>query len=122
MWSCGARRHRESTKPRRSWIRTRLRAPHVSRICDRRRTAVLVVGGVLSLLPGCALGPNYQRPPVETPEITRGQTMPADAASLADLPWWEVFEDPVLQTLIQEAIAGNHDLKAAAARVEQAYN
>src|SRR5262249_43751393 len=72
--------------------------------------------------PGCALGPNYQRPPVEVPEITRGQTTPADPASLADLPWWEVFQDPALQALINEAVMGNHDLQAAAARVEQARN
>ena len=41
------------------------------------------------------------------------------AASFADLPWWQVFEDPVLQALIREAIANNLDLRAAAARVER---
>jgi multidrug efflux system outer membrane protein len=76
----------------------------------------------LGALAGCAVGPNYRRPPVETPESTRGEPGPPDEASLADLPWWEVFRDPALQALIAEAIAGNHDLAAAAARVEEARN
>jgi outer membrane protein, multidrug efflux system len=75
-----------------------------------------------SMAVGCALGPNYTRPTVDTPGATRGQQGAPDAASLADLPWWEVFKDPALRTLVEEAIHGNHDLRAAAARVEQARN
>src|SRR6185369_4072233 len=71
---------------------------------------------------GCALGPNYERPTVAVPETTRGQHAPPDPASFADLPWWEAFQDPVLHELIRQAIAGNLDLQAAAARVEQARN
>jgi multidrug efflux system outer membrane protein len=78
-----------------------------------------VIGSVLA---GCALGPNYRRPPVAPPETTRGQRGPADSASLADLPWWAVFKDPALQALVAEGIRGSHDLRAAAARVEQARN
>src|SRR5206468_6237844 len=44
------------------------------------------------------------------------------AASLADSPWWAIFRDPALQVLVEEAIRGSHDLRAAAARVEQARN
>ena len=44
----------------------------------------------------------------------------AQAESIADLPWWQFFDDPYLQALIREAIAGNLDLRAAIARVEQA--
>jgi len=72
------------------------------------------------LLSGCALGPDYKRPALIVPDITRGQTDAVDAASLADLGWWEVFQDPKLNALLAEALATNHDLKAAAARVEQA--
>lgn len=71
------------------------------------------------LLAGCAVGPNYRRPTVDAPEVTRGQVAPAEADSLADLAWWDVFEDPVLQGLVNEAIRSNHDLATAAARVEQ---
>jgi multidrug efflux system outer membrane protein len=45
---------------------------------------------------------------------------PAQAESLADLPWWEVTKDPQLQALIREGIAKNLDLRVATARVEEA--
>ena len=69
---------------------------------------------------GCAIGPNYRRPRVAVPEATRGEHGPREAASLADLPWWAVFKDSALQTLVTEAIRESHDLRAAVARVEEA--
>jgi len=87
-----------------------------------RTLTMLLAMGAPAFLPSCAVGPNYTRPSVVVPETTRGQTAPADPASLADLPWWEVFQDPALHTLIAEALAQNHDLRAAAARVESARN
>lgn len=74
----------------------------------------------LALLPGCAVGPDYQRPPVKMTESFRDQVKPADARSFADLPWWGVFQDDVLQGLIVEALQNNYDLRIAVARVEQA--
>jgi len=75
----------------------------------------------LAVLAGCAVGPNYQRPAVNT----TAQFRFADSQttnSLGDLPWWEVFKDPVLQGLIGTALTNNYDLKQAVARVEQARN
>jgi outer membrane protein, multidrug efflux system len=72
------------------------------------------------LATGCALGPDYKRPPVTAPDAFRGQAAPGETASLADAPWWEVFGDPALRTLIQEALAANYNLRVAAARVQQA--
>jgi outer membrane protein, multidrug efflux system len=88
----------------------------------RSRFALLVAAaiGLQMATSGCALGPNYRRPAVAIPETLRGQTGPANPESLADLSWWTVFRDSTLQTLIVEAIRQNHDLRAAAARVEQA--
>jgi len=77
---------------------------------------------LLLILDACALGPRYRRPAVEVPVVTRGQPAPTDPESVADLPWWEVFRDPALRALVEEAVAGSHDLRAAAARVEQARN
>ena len=78
----------------------------------------------LSLLSACALGPNYKRPPVETPESYRSdggpEAAPTDAEALADLPWWQVFQDPVLKGLIEEALANSYDIRLVASRVEQA--
>ena len=75
---------------------------------------------VLVFFTGCTLGPNYSRPKIVTPENHRDAQTPAAAESLADVPWWELFKDPVLQELIREGLKNNYDLRAAAARVEEA--
>lgn len=69
---------------------------------------------------GCALGPNYKRPTVNAPENFRSAMTPAEQHSLADLPWWQIFQDETLQRLITEALENNYDLRVAATRVEQA--
>ena len=69
---------------------------------------------------GCTVGPNYKRPDLKPPEQYRGLVGAASAQSLADVPWWEVFSDPVLKDLINEGIANNLDLKVASARVVEA--
>ena len=76
--------------------------------------------GLLLLLAGCTVGPDYQRPSILTPDNYRGlQGAPAQE-SLADLPWFEIFKDPVLQELIRDSLRNNYDLRTAAARVEEA--
>jgi multidrug efflux system outer membrane protein len=72
-----------------------------------------------ALLAGCAIGPDYKRPAVAEPPTFRGQET-AEAVSFADAPWWEVFQDPILQALIQEALQRNYDVAIAAARVQEA--
>lgn len=77
------------------------------------------VGAFLLLAAGCKLGPDYKRPPVTTPDAWRD--VPAvEAASLANAPWWEVFDDPTLQELIRIALVENKDLKIAVERIEEA--
>ncbi len=66
------------------------------------------------------VGPNYRRPELAAVTEFRSELGPAEAASLADLPWWMVFHDKVLQRLITEALEHNYNLQLAAARVEQA--
>jgi multidrug efflux system outer membrane protein len=83
----------------------------------------LIVASLAAMvLAGCAVGPNYQRPQVKTPENFRApEALPApQAASLADLKWWEVFRDERLQDLIRAALAANYDLRDAVTRVEGA--
>jgi len=82
---------------------------------------VRIISGlvVAALLSGCALGPDYTRPAVERPETFRSQAT-AEAASLADVPWWEAFQDPILKGLIQDALGSNYDVRIAAARVQEA--
>lgn len=75
---------------------------------------------LLALGAGCAVGPKYQRPEITAPENHRGVEGEAAPESLADLPWWELFQDTALQELIRESLQGSFDLRAAAARVEVA--
>ncbi|HUL51541.1 MAG TPA: efflux transporter outer membrane subunit [Candidatus Nitrosotalea sp.] len=74
---------------------------------------------LIAVLAGCAVGPNYKRPAVDTPGNFRFATNQT-TNSFSDLPWWEVFKDPALQDLIRAALTNNLDLKQAVARVEQA--
>jgi multidrug efflux system outer membrane protein len=74
-----------------------------------------------SLMAGCAaVGPNYERPTMPIPAQYRFVEGAAQAQSLADSPWFQVFDDPALQTIVREALANNLDVQLAAARVEEA--
>ncbi len=72
-----------------------------------------------ALLAGCAVGPNYHPPKVDSPPKFRGDDAPANR-SFADLDWWRVYQDGILQGLIREAFTNNYDLRIAVARVGQA--
>jgi multidrug efflux system outer membrane protein len=67
---------------------------------------------------GCAVGADYTRPQMAPPAQYRFVEDTTQAASIADLRWFQVFDDPTLQELIREAIANNLDLQAAVARVD----
>lgn len=68
---------------------------------------------------GCAVGPNYHRPKLDLPAGFRFADNTRSPASVADLPWWEVFRDDALQALLREGLEHNFDLRIAVARVEQ---
>src|SRR3974390_811252 len=63
------------------------------------------------------VGPDYVKPKVETPEAYRFAE--ANVQDSANTPWWEQFDDPVLDQLIDEAVANNKNIQIAVARVEQ---
>ncbi len=86
----------------------------------RPRLSVLAVFVVLVFLSGCVVGPQYKRPALTVPDQHRGQVSPAQAASLADQPWWEIFHDDALKSLIAEALKNGYDVRLAAWRVEEA--
>lgn len=81
----------------------------------KRSIALLLVCGLCS---GCLVGPKYKRPTATAPDNFYTETS-SSAASIADLPWWEVFKDPQLQSLIQAALKNNYDVRIAATRIEQ---
>jgi len=78
------------------------------------------VAGAALCLAACAVGPDYKRPALDVPPKFRGAPEVAQPATFADLQWWAVLEDPVLQSLIKDALANNYDLRIAANRVLQA--
>ena len=82
--------------------------------------AVLILVALMVTVSGCMVGPNYKRPTINAPPAFRGAEGSSQQASLADLPWWEVFKDDRLNDLIKKALANNYDLATAVARVEQA--
>ncbi len=78
----------------------------------RRAIAVMLA----ALLTACTVGPNYSRPDADLPK----DYGVAQAQVPAPERWWFVFQDPVLDKLVDESLAANRDLRAAAERVEQA--
>jgi len=85
----------------------------------QRRLCLLRISLWAALLAGCAVGPNYKRPAVQSPAIFRDDDAPTNT-SFGDLNWWGVYQDPALQALIREAFTNNYDLRIALSRVEQA--
>ena len=69
------------------------------------------------LLSSCAMGPNYERPKIETADNFRMAEI--EGESIANLPWWELLHDEQLQLLIRQALAENKDLKQAVASMEE---
>lgn len=77
----------------------------------------VVVCALASLmLAGCSFAPDYSRPAMDLPPTWNGPT--ADQG--LEVQWWKRFEDPILNRLVNEALAYNKNLEAAMARVEQA--
>ena len=79
-----------------------------------------------ALLSSCHIYKSYDRPEDITVEglyrdtVAGGDTLAADTANFGNLPWKEVFTDARLQTLIEQALANNADLRSAALTVKQA--
>src|SRR5215475_871995 len=87
-----------------------------------KNTALLGILAVLVLETGCLMGPKYKRPTVDVGQEYRAPApqQAAQASSLGNEQWWQVYQDPVLTQLIHTAIAQNYDVRIAAARVLEA--
>ena len=90
----------------------------------KKLTELMAAMMSLSLVAGCRVGPNYHRPVVQPPtafrDLSENPQAQAQAASYADLPWWQVFQDPQLQELIRTALKQNYDLQLATERINAA--
>ena len=79
--------------------------------------------GVLALLSGCAVGPDYVRPEAEVPASYKeieGWRVAQPKDHLIRGPWWEIFEDPQLNTLQEQVNISNQSIAVAEAQLRQA--
>ncbi len=72
----------------------------------------------LLALSSCNVTKEYQQPTFSRSDLYRDMDT-ADSNSLAQVPWEEVFTDPVLQDLIREGLSANFDLQIATARIQR---
>lgn len=70
-------------------------------------------------LVSCKTGPDYQRPTLNAPANYKSATAKETAQPELGQNWWQLFQDPELDALVEEALRENQDLKAAMARVAQ---
>jgi len=100
-------------------------AKKVQRSKPMKKVAAFMAAMIsLCLVAGCRVGPNYHRPVVQPPtafrDLSENPQAQAQAASYADFPWWQVFQDPQLQELIRTALKQNYDLLLATERINTA--
>ncbi len=88
---------------------------HLKPMLDPR----ILAAAATVLLAACTVGPNFENPDPNVPGAFRGDSN-ASSESIADLPWWKIYREPKLQSLIREALSNNQDLRIAVSRVEQA--
>ena len=88
-----------------------------SRPLQRRAGALPAVLLAAAALGGCALGPDYRTPPtkmaVDFENATGDQQEPPRE-------FWQRFDDPILNGLVDDAIKANHDIRIAVANLQQA--
>ncbi len=100
----------------------------INYICDRRYSVplskithrLLLSCGLVLLLAGCAVGPNYIPPKVSVPDNWSEQQDKANTRSDAIVQWWKTFNDSELDSLVAQAVKSNLDLLIAEARIREA--
>lgn len=81
---------------------------------------VLSIGMLALLVSSCGIYTNYKRPELPTTGLYRDSITPTDTTSIGTLAWHELFTDPQLQTLIEEGLQQNTNLRIARLRVTEA--
>jgi multidrug efflux system outer membrane protein len=83
-----------------------------------KTTGILLL--LSGLFAGCAVGPNYQEPKTDVSASFANQDQPGFSTQDAEISWWRGFNDEKLNRLVDLALAGNHDLRIATARLREA--
>jgi len=81
--------------------------------------AILISFFLALVVTGCMVGPSLEKPVVVTEEQFRFDSIAGD--SMINLAWWDLFDDPDLDTMIYRALEHNQDILIAMSRIEQAY-
>ena len=105
-----------------SWRRARLAGP-AALVVNRLAVVVRTVTLAMSVaLPGCTVGPDYERPQVETPDSWHADLGYSEVAGqpLNDMAWFDIFRDEDLQEMIRTALDHNKDMLIAIERIEEA--
>jgi len=87
--------------------------PRMNRVVHK-----LLIAITASTLAACAVGPNYQRPATPVDAHFVNATQPGFAEDAAVEQYWTRFADPVLNSLVDDAVAHNTDLRTAAANLQ----
>jgi outer membrane protein, multidrug efflux system len=85
-----------------------------------KKLLILLIGipVLIYTLASCSMGPDFQKPDVETPAQYKYDSLKVDSVTV--LKWWDLFNDPVLDTLIVTALRENKNLLIAISRIEEA--
>ncbi|CAM2155133.1 Efflux transporter outer membrane subunit [Pararobbsia alpina] len=83
------------------------------------RVAVLLAAGLAAALAGCTLGPDYQKPEVQVPQSFKEgvdwQRAEANPSAAISSTWWKMYQDPVLDDLVDRSVKANLSIAAAEA-------
>jgi multidrug efflux pump len=82
--------------------------------------AVALVPWLVALLSGCIVGPNYQTPQMPVPDAFTNQAQQGVSTEGVETLWWRGFQDARLNQLVELAVAQNHDVRLATARLREA--
>lgn len=82
------------------------------------RKALILAGTAVAIMTGCAVGPDFETPVVEGTAEYQYDTTQVD--SMETVEWWELFNNPTIDTLVKQALENNKDLGMALARLDQA--
>ncbi len=87
------------------------------------RLSPVMIAGMLLLLSGCTVGPNYVRPPTAAPEAykeTPGWKVAQPRDELPRGAWWEIYNDPKLNALEEQVDINNQNIAVAEAQFREA--
>lgn len=84
------------------------------------RGQIILLCIILSFAGGCLVGPDYQKPVIETPKTWSDAQRYLAQTEPNFLGWWKQFQDPMLESLIERAMQSNLDLKTAQSRIREA--